>query len=91
MADGTRGGWPGDGAADKRHVLDVRRAICALVARIGDPAIARRIEAELNDAWLRLQFARVAGDPVLAQAERRACATLLLEARRRARRDLPPG
>jgi hypothetical protein len=73
-----------EAATGKIRVLRARSVICDLVSRIGDPKLARRIEAELNDAWLRLQLALVAGDPVLVRDERRSCAELLVEARQRA-------
>ena len=73
---------PGPPGAGKSRIQRARRIFGDLAGRVPDPATAQRLEAELNDAWLRLQFALVAGDPRLAQAERQAYARLLDEARR---------
>ncbi|WP_210528747.1 hypothetical protein [Rubellimicrobium arenae] len=72
------------GILGKRRILRIRSMFGGLAARIADPAQARRVEAELNDAWLRLQFARVANDPDRVLAERRVCVSLLEQARQRA-------
>jgi hypothetical protein len=84
---------PGRPGAGKSRIQRARRVFGGLAGRVPDPAEARRLEAELNDAWLRLQFALVAGDPRLAQAERQAYAQVLEEARRSARegRAAPEG
>ncbi len=76
---------PGRPGAGKSRIQRARRVFGDLAGRVPDPAEARRLEAELNDAWLRLQFALVAGDPRLAQAERQAYARVLEEARRSAK------
>lgn len=78
---------PGLRGVGKSRIQRARRVFGDLARRMPDPAQAQRVEAELNDAWLRLQFAIVTGDPALAQAERRAYARLLEDARRRASED----
>ena len=75
---------PSDEVAGKRRVLRARSLFGDLAARVADPVLARRMEADLNDAWLRVQFALVTGDPARVQAERQALGGLLKEARRRA-------
>ncbi len=73
--------WIGTMAPSKELILRTRSLFGALAGRTSDPERARRIEAELNDAWLRLQFALVTNNPVLERVERRTCAALLDEAR----------
>ncbi len=80
-------GLPEDGrrlldarVAGLRGVQAARASVRDLVAAVADPARARRIEAELNDAWLRLQFARMTDDPARIEAERATCERLLREA-----------
>ena len=65
------------GPAEKRHVLRARRLIGDIAGQVPDSGRARRLEADLNDAWLRLQLALVADDPVVAQAQRQACERLV--------------
>lgn len=74
---------PGSPAVGKGRIQRARRVFGDLAGRVPDPAEARRLEAELNDAWLRLQFALVAGDPRLVRSARQTYARLLDEARRR--------
>ena len=69
-------------AAGKARILKARSLFSDFASRTADPERARRIEAELNDAWLRLQFAIVTGNPGLELAERRICSALLDEVRR---------
>ncbi len=78
---------PGAPAVGKRRIQRARRVFGDLAGRMPDPETAQRLESELNDAWLRLQFALVAGDPRLAQAQRQAYVRVLVEARRCARSD----
>lgn len=66
----------------KARILKARSLFCDMASRMADPVRARCIEAELNDAWLRLQFAIVTDDLGLEQSERRLCLTLLDEVRR---------
>jgi len=69
-----------DGGAEKRRILRARHLISDLAGRMGEAGQARQVEADLNDAWLRLQLAQVMNDPSLAQRQRRAYESLLDEA-----------
>ena len=69
-----------NGEAEKRRVMQARRLISDLAARAGAGEQARRMEADLNDAWLRLQLAHVMDDPALARQQRQAYESLLDEA-----------
>ncbi|TNC48499.1 hypothetical protein FHG66_14200 [Rubellimicrobium rubrum] len=71
-----------DAVVGKARILKARSLFCDMASRMADPVRARCIEAELNDAWLRLQFAIVTDDLGLEQSERRLCLTLLDEVRR---------
>jgi hypothetical protein len=68
------------GMPGKAGVKAARARVSALAARVPDPDKANRIEAGLNDAWLRLQLARLTGDLARIRAERLACERLLSEA-----------
>lgn len=65
----------------KAGVLAARSLIGDIAGRIPDPHRAREVEAELRDAWLRLQFALHSDDIALARAELEACERILREAR----------
>lgn len=78
-------------AAEKWHVLRARRLIGDIAGQVPDSGRARRLEADLNDAWLRLQLALVADDPVVAQAQRQACERLVSTALRGAGPKRGPG
>ncbi len=67
-----------------------RRRVRDLAGQVADPVRARRLEAELNDAWLRLQFARLTDDPVRVRAERAVCERLVREAEVRSRDPAAP-
>jgi len=69
-----------DGGAEKRRVLRARHLISDLAGRMRETEQAHRIEADLNDAWLRLQLAQVMNDPALARRQQRAYEILLDEA-----------
>ena len=64
---------------EKMRVLRVRRLIGDLADRVPDRERARRLEADLNDAWLCLQLARVSDDPALSLSRARAYTRLLYE------------
>src|SRR5690349_13659182 len=71
---------PADDGAEKRRVLRARHLIGDLAARMGEAGRARQVEADLNDAWLRLQLAQVMNDPALARRQQAVCESLLDEA-----------
>ena len=73
-------GLPSGRAGEKGRVLRARRLFSDLAGRVPDRERACRLEADLNDAWLCLQLARVSDDPALALARQRAYASLLSEA-----------
>ena len=68
-----------DGGAEKRRVLRARHLISDLAGRMGEAGEARRAEADLNDAWLRLQLAQVMNDAALARLQQQAYESLLDE------------
>ncbi|HVG46733.1 MAG TPA: hypothetical protein VM899_01145 [Rubellimicrobium sp.] len=69
-----------DSGAEKRRVLRARHLISDLAGRMGEADQARQVEANLNDAWLRLQLAQVMNDPGLARRQQRAYESLVDEA-----------
>jgi hypothetical protein len=79
-----------DGGAEKRRVLRARNLISNLAGRMGEAGEARQAEADLNDAWLRLQLAQVMNDPRLARRQRRAYETLVDEVLDKAGREPRP-
>lgn len=66
----------GPAVADRGRVVAARRAAARLAAASGDAAVAARVEEELNDAFLRLQLALVAGQAPRVRTERLAIARL---------------
>lgn len=79
-----------DGSEEKCRILRARSLFEDLAGRIRDPDQARRLEAELNNAWLQLQFALVTGNAEVEQSRRRACLDLIAEARQAARGGRDP-
>lgn len=61
---------------DLRRLALAREAMARLAARAARADAARRLELDLNDAFLRLQFALVVGSRARARVERAALAAL---------------